>query len=891
LWQLTRTMHRKWIHWVVALVFFVACCGWWPVPPGRAQETAGDRPAVVPVTRGAELARYELVMDGKLCRVFVLTVDLADPYLEVRPMFGKNGTLGATQNLVDMAREYGAVAALNGDFFQIKSGKPIGLTVVDGGLVTSPALRGDMYGLAFTADKQPQIMVFGFSGRVVTEAGASYPLAGVNKPGYLKQSGVSADVDSLQAYTPLWGDKSRGCDENLPGRWVEVVVSGGVVQRVVENGEPQAIPADGYVLSGHGAAADWLAGHIKPGDKINIEYALQPAGDFVSALGGQSLLVEDGKVPAAFDQEIPGLRARSAAGYSADGRYLYLVAVEGGAGSRGMTQRELAEFMVSLGAWRAVNLDGGGSTTLVARPLGRYEVEAVNTPEKGSLRKIPTAWGVFSTAPRGDLAGLIIDGPKTVLPGVPVSYTAYGYDEYFNPYPVKPNRVRWSAAGGRGRFTDGYFLPGARGEAVIRAAYGPLRQEKTVLVLGEGDMESLAVRPAAIKVMAGERVTLSVEIKSRQGQVFTVPVENVKWQVDENIGSVAGSEFVAGAEAAAGFLQAEFLGLAARVPVKVRTADTVVELVEPGKDAVVELDGSARLVFPAGWTGIPRRVEVRFGEQQLEDLPAGIEALSAPLTVSSPDGWPAGAGKPWQVEWPLRGLAVPEEREGTMKVFTRPDEESDWQAVPCRVDREENKAAALLHSGGQVVLALDNRPVPEFTDVAGHWAADAIRAMAARGVVQGFPGGEFRPGKGVTRAQFAVMLRNAMGWPAPQQEPVFRDEVPGWAAGAVAAAASRGVITGYPEGEFRPHNTLTRAEMAVIMSRMLDRENVPRGTQPPAYRDALQVPAWAAPAVARVSETGLMRGDPGGRFRPLDTVTRAEAVTVINSWYRLLNWK
>ncbi|MEG3071180.1 MAG: phosphodiester glycosidase family protein [Candidatus Syntrophopropionicum ammoniitolerans] len=110
------------------------------------------------------------------------------------------------------------------------------------------------------------------------------------------------------------------------------------------------------------------------------------------------MLVQDGQLPAYFTQNITGKHARTAVGVSRDGNTLYLVAVEkytdpsAGVLSVGMTQEELAQFLISIGVWRAVNLDGGGSTTLATRHLGDFDASLVNRPQDPVSDKYQMPW-------------------------------------------------------------------------------------------------------------------------------------------------------------------------------------------------------------------------------------------------------------------------------------------------------------------------------------------------------------------------------------------------------------------------------------------------------------------------------------------------------------------
>lgn len=118
---------------------------------------------------------------------------------------------------------------------------------------------------------------------------------------------------------------------------------------------------------------------------------------------------------------------------------------------------------------------------------------------------------------------------------------------------------------------------------------------------------------------------------------------------------------------------------------------------------------------------------------------------------------------------------------------------------------------------------------PRFSDLsAAHWANGFVAVHEELGVIRGYPDGTFGPERTVTRAELAVLLVRALGVavnvPAPVGGLPFRDRaaIPPWAAGAVAEAARRGLVSGYPDGSFRPGAPVSRAEAATAIVRLLE---------------------------------------------------------------------
>ncbi|MCM3714048.1 NEAT domain-containing protein [Alkalihalobacillus oceani] len=165
----------------------------------------------------------------------------------------------------------------------------------------------------------------------------------------------------------------------------------------------------------------------------------------------------------------------------------------------------------------------------------------------------------------------------------------------------------------------------------------------------------------------------------------------------------------------------------------------------------------------------------------------------------------------------------------------------------------------------------------ELADIRGHWAEEAIRTLVEAGAVQGYGNGEFRPNNTVTRAEFAKILVEAFDLTA-DTEVIFPDTAQHWAREAVAVAAGAGIVTGYSEARFGPNDRITREQMAVMIARTL---NVNAEQAALNFVDAGQIALWAKEAVATAESHQIIQGYPNNRFAPKGQATRAEAVTVI----------
>lgn len=171
------------------------------------------------------------------------------------------------------------------------------------------------------------------------------------------------------------------------------------------------------------------------------------------------------------------------------------------------------------------------------------------------------------------------------------------------------------------------------------------------------------------------------------------------------------------------------------------------------------------------------------------------------------------------------------------------------------------------------------------------WYTAALDACLGHHVIRGFPGGTFRPGAAVTRAQFAAMLVRALRLQPGAHAPRFTDvTVSAWYSRVVEAAASAGLIRGFPGGTFQPNAPIQRDQAAAMLLRSRRyTQSHPGPWQAPGagtgptvpYTDQRAIPAWAAPDVARARVDGLLVGFPDGQYRPGADLSRAQAVEAV----------
>ncbi|KWX86181.1 copper amine oxidase [Paenibacillus riograndensis] len=507
------------------------------------------------ITSGAIMMKYKFttVRSGKKATGLadVIRVDLNNPYVSLDVMTGKGGKLTTRQSTGGMAAETGAVAAVNGDYFNTGGeGAPIGGQVSGGVVVSTPSQLNGMYAFAVTKDRKPIIDQYSFEGLLTAEDGAQFPLAGINKGAYSPEDGSStySHANAAYIYTDAWTALER--PKNSSTTPTEVLVENDIITQIsADKALSMAVPKGAYILRTHGLGAQFVKNHLAVGQKLSSVYTLKskstqqeldPAS-LQMMIGGHTILVNDGKATSfsRSTSSIGGFRARTALGYSQSGQYVYVVAVEDNANSAGMSLTELQNFMANIGVWKGMNLDGGGSTTMVDRPLAETSATLTFNTEYGTeQRSIVNGLGVYTSAPKGEVKGIKISGSTVLLIGQKATYSLKGYDTYYNPIDVAAGNPSWTASNGSVTVNGGEATAVKAGTATIKAASGAASASTEVTVLGGENISSLTVGTATAPLTPGASVSVPVTALAENGASLTVPPASLKWELVGFKGSV-----------------------------------------------------------------------------------------------------------------------------------------------------------------------------------------------------------------------------------------------------------------------------------------------------------------------------------------------------------------
>ncbi|WP_248959064.1 phosphodiester glycosidase family protein [Sphaerisporangium perillae] len=690
--------------------------------PGVSVEAGRTDRTVAP---GIVLTTFDTFGRDGWTRAHVLNADLSGPGVDVGLVGGR---LTETQPLSKAADARSAVAAVNGDYYDINdTNAVIGPEVRDGELRKATSQGRTV--AAVGEDKVARLANALLEG-TVTVAGTGHPVASLNT--------AAIPANAVTVFTDQWGPGNRTLIPHS-GALTELVVTGGAVTAVNAAVTNTPVPDGGLVVVGQGAAAATLAA-AKPGDAVALDVGLRtdsPA-KLRTALGSGEVLVRDGQAidfPPSTGNDAP--KPRTAIGWADGGRRLLLVTVDGSANfSAGLSFDETAKLLVRLGAREAFMLDGGGSSDIVARTPGDAGVSVVNTPSDGGERLIPSGVGLYAAKGSGTPKGLAVRASAArVFPGLTVRVSAAGYDETYAPADLGGDRVRWDA-GRLGEVRDGVLRAERSGEGDLTARAGRARGHTDLRVLGE--LSTAKFTAASLTLETGDSTVVGVRGYDADGFDAPVAARDADLEYDSAVVKVEarddGSLTVTGLDAPGGtatVVTASVQGKVARLPVVVGLKRQSLAEFEAGETwaasaskavaSVAAVDGSDRPGAPAG----NRALALRYDFTGTSGTSAAY-AVAKPSALTLPHGtrrlgvWAYGDGKKHWLRATLRS-------QGTTNVpftFAAVVDWTGWKWVE-----------GTLPAGFSEPITLNNLYVVETSNLAkdaGELRFDALTALVGQ---------------------------------------------------------------------------------------------------------------------------------------------------------------
>lgn len=474
------------------------------------------------------------------------------PNQAVTPIVTYGDVLTDRSSVADMAAAleaegYRVVAGINGDFYNVNTGLPIGLVVTDGVLRSSDA---GYYAIGFRADGtailgKPSIRVSADLGYTVddgfgTSTEVVRPVAAVNKA--RTNSGIFLyTYDFNTKHTT--GTTEAGVNVVCAIEEGSLTIGGTVTARVerVEESTVTALQPGEIVLSANSQADTYYSGALQsmqPGSTVTLSVTAADEGwnDVKYAVGALYCLAENGVVASGL---AAGTNPRTAVGQKADGTLVfYTVDGRRSGHSIGASMTQVGERLLELGCQTVLCLDGGGSTNLAVTTPDSTTATIINRPSETGRKVTNQVFLVASDRASGDLDHFYVHAASDyVLAGSSVYITATGIDSSFIPMPV-PNHTLTASAGtlengvlttpsGGGDITVTASGRGASGSTVVHAISTP---DSITLKNGTSNLTTLTVTPGSKTTLTAgaiwNHLTLGADAKA-----FT-------WSVSGDVGTI-----------------------------------------------------------------------------------------------------------------------------------------------------------------------------------------------------------------------------------------------------------------------------------------------------------------------------------------------------------------
>lgn len=537
------------------------------------------------ITSGVTYEKSERLYSTGWKDVYVVTVDMTNPNVDFE-VLSSSTEFGLKKSVENLTRENNALVGINADFFG--SGNPtssMGQVIVDNKVIEAQnyynfesseygGVFEDIFGNIFVDYMKTSYSIYKTDG-----SGSILTLQGKNKvtdfsnPIYFNRDAMTSTADLDARNSELF----------------KVVVDGGTVIHKAGAGEVVDVPANGYVIVMNKTCASKYLGLFTVGDKLAISETHsfkvnqdKSINDIVTGISAGGEILRNGQnIKTGLSISPSAYNPRSAVGVNQEKNKLIIVAVDGRGESIGATHDEMASILLEYGAYDAIHLDGGGSTTLALREEDSRNITTVNTVSDGSSRLVPNAIGIKSnnSGNTGTLTSMniSIDASSTnnnILNNNNYKLNVLGKNEYENPIDINLNDVEFSfkdyTSGSISRDENNniIILPVTVGEHTIVATH--ISGVTSEYSFKTGATYSYLI-PAATStsIGVGESTELYLSTANTEGDFRALDFYNANWTVsDNNLGYFQDNKFVGTGNGVAN-ITVEVDGLTASIAISV----------------------------------------------------------------------------------------------------------------------------------------------------------------------------------------------------------------------------------------------------------------------------------------------------------------------------------
>lgn len=543
------------------------------------------------VTRGVVYEKSSRMTDAGIQNVHTLTVDLTESTLEFKEVESAV-EYGLKETAKKLLTDNGALAGVNSDFFGMSGthSASFGPVLKDGELVSAGASinkEKDEYASFFMDQSGASLFTYFKMSASFANSQKTLELASINK--------VTSMVFPIY-FDQQAADSTADLDKRFEGL-VKFRVENDMITYISQPGETVAVPEGGYLIVMSKDYRNNAAPLFQLYDPVVL--TVSPSIDLTNMengfSGGGKLLIAGGEAPATHIVAA-GRQPRTAFGVSQDGKKAIFMVIDGRGDSVGATHAETAVLMKEYGAYEAMHMDGGGSTTMVAQTLEDPNMVVKNTVSDGGERKVINTVGIFQTAEKGEVAEIrVVPSMTRTLPNKATAVSVYGLDEYYNRIEIPVEEVTLTATGVEGTWSGFTFTPTQTGSFTVTAIYGDMNAVSTPVV----SAVTSKVKPTTSINLgkAGETATIATQVLDTDGFSHWVSSTTAYAVADPSVGTLNNNVFTA-TKAGATYITCTRDGQTAYIPVTVGGAKAVATpnatvAADPKKQTVTKAEDGA----------------------------------------------------------------------------------------------------------------------------------------------------------------------------------------------------------------------------------------------------------------------------------------------------------
>lgn len=848
-------------------------------------------------------------------------------------LYGKS-TIKYVQNYLQN-QGMDVIGGINGDFFDLTSGIPVGVVINNGVLITSSLSQ---YAVGFMENGSAIIGKPSINMAIQGPDGKFYTIDYYNKTRnniglFLLDSNFASETKISTSGTNITLQRTDDTPVTVGGKITLTVVGTQKTSSSTKIASNQMV----LTISDKGPTARFPSYNV--GDTVNI--SITPASSEWAkvkyAVSGRSL-ISNGTISTSTVDIASSLSPRTAVGIKDNGNLVfYEIDGRQSSYSVGITADQLANEMQNLGCNNVLCLDGGGSSAMIVQNPGDSEAELVNNPSDGSMRSCANYIMLVNKAASDSIPAVLNIYPtyQYILPGASTTLSAKATDSGYHPATL-PSDTYYYSDDGMGTVNGNVYTAGSStGIATVKAASSTAEGQQKIFITSVIDSISLMNNGSAITGLTlngGDTANLDAAVKYRSQTVASVDT-TLNWSVSGNIGTITSDGiFTAANSPGSGTITVSYEGVSAKIPVTIGvgkpqnyTTITNFESEQPftaTNGSTVATTSSVSEVYNGKKS---LSVNLSQADETLSITPKTVDNYSVLTCWANSNASNLSLKAIFQDANGNELEAAPENTYTTSTQYTSlsykiPDDAVYFTGFQISAESGNtiyldqlllnestiiNQLPPKLTVTSAPTTAVAGKTVTIKTMIKSYFNTTTINSKDIAATVDGKTvtgsynsktGAYFVTTPTLTNGIHRVTikandicgmgLRKSFDITVGSSNAKFADTKGNWASYYINFVAGKNIIIGQTQNSvsyFNPKSNLTRSEFAVIMARYLGLNTTQNIDLP--FSDIENIPSWALNSVKAVYQAGIMNGalkDGKSYFNPTANITRSEVMTVIS---------